>query len=328
MIKHKRIGVLTSGGDSPGMNAAIRGVVRSGIHNGHDVIGIQKGYKGLVDKSYCQLSLNSVGGILMRGGTFLQTSRCPEFHNKETRKIAYENYENLGLDALVVIGGDGSLRALHDLVEDFGVQGIGLPGTIDNDLYGTEFTIGFDTALNTAMGIIDKIKDTASSHSRLFIVEVMGRNSGYIALFTAIATGAEDVLIPEAIEDLKDVKGKIEKGWHRGKTNSLLIVAEGDQEGGAEEVRKKMIALAPEWDTRMSVIGHVQRGGSPTAIDRLLSSRLGHEAIQAIDKGLTDKMIGLTVPDGHVIYTDLKDTWEKQKSVPQSWRDVADILSK
>jgi len=291
-MSNKTIGVLTSGGDSSGMNAAVRAVVRTGIYHGNTIFGIKRGYEGLIDGDIEELSLSSVSNIIKYGGTVLLTARCKEFFTKEGRSKAYDNLKKFGIENLIVIGGDGSFRGLHELINEFPIQGIGVPGTIDNDLYGTDYTIGFDTAVNTALEAIDKIRDTATSHSWLFIVEVMGRNSGYIGLYTGIGGGAEEILIPETDSDIEELCKKLEAGHRRGKKSSIIVVAEGDEAGNAFDIKKKIETLV-DWDIRVSVLGHQQRGGSPTAFDRLLASRLGYEAVLAVMNGENDKMIGL-----------------------------------
>ncbi len=320
----KVIGILTSGGDAPGMNAAIRAVVRTGIYYGNKIFGIKRGYQGMIDKDIEELNLSSVGGIIKYGGTFLQTARCKEFLTKEGRKEAYNNLKKIGIKSLIVIGGDGSFRGLYEFIREFPIQGIGIPGTIDNDLYGTDYTIGFDTAVNNALDAIDKIRDTATSHSRLFIIEVMGRHAGYIALYTGIGSGAEDILIPETISNLRALCKKLEAGAKRGKKSSIIIVAEGDEAGNAFAIKQKIEKLV-DWEIRVSVLGHQQRGGAPTAFDRLLASRLGYEAVLAIMRNENGKMIGIV--DNKVKLTPLKDTWTKKKKIDKAYLKMAEILA-
>lgn len=324
MRNRKIIGVLTSGGDAPGMNAAIRAVVRTSIFYGNRVFGIRRGYQGMIDNDIVELNLSSVSGIIKYGGTFLQTARCKDFLTKEGRKKAYNNLKRYGIESLIVIGGDGSFRGLYDLINEFPLQGIGIPGTIDNDLYGTDYTIGFDTAVNTALEAIDKIRDTATSHSRLFIIEVMGRHSGYIALYTGIGGGAEEILIPETVSDLQALCNKLEKGHKRGKKSSIVVVAEGDEAGNAFEIKRKIEKLV-DWEIRVSVLGHQQRGGTPTAFDRLLASRLGYEAVLAVMKNENGKMVGILA--NKVNLTPLKDTWTKKKKIDNSYLEMAEILA-
>lgn len=323
----RKIAVLTSGGDSSGMNAAIRAVVRTGIYNGFDIYGVRKGYEGLIDNQIEPMGLTSVGGIIRFGGTILQTARSHRFLEKSGREKAFNNLKNIGIDGLIVIGGDGSFHGLHELISEFGIQGIGLPGTIDNDLFGTEFTIGFDTAINTALEAINKIRDTASAHSRVFIVEVMGRHAGYIAMYTAIASGSEEVIVPEHLENLHGVVDRIRAGQARGKQSSIIVVAESDETGGAFGVKSKIEAIYSGFDIRVSILGHIQRGGNPSALDSLIASRLGYEAILALLEGKTDIMIGYKGFDDPVTHTPLKDTWERKKSIKPDWLTISRVLS-
>lgn len=285
----KRIGVLTSGGDAPGMNAAIRAVVRKGIYHNLEVMGIFNGYNGLINGRIEKLELGSVGDIIHRGGTMLHSARCEEFKTKEGQQKGIEQLKKHGIEGLVVIGGDGSYQGAKALT----IQGfpcVGVPGTIDNDIPGTEFTIGFDTALNTVLDAIDKIRDTASSHERTFIIEVMGRNAGDIALWSGLAGGAETILIPEENYDMKDIVERLRKGNERGKKHSIIIVAEGVTSGNkfAEELKE-----AFNIETRVSVLGHIQRGGSPTASDRVLASRLGAKAVELLMDGKGGRAVGI-----------------------------------
>jgi len=323
-MSKKTICVLTSGGDSPGMNAALRAVVRTGIYHGNTIFGIKRGYEGMINGDIEELSLSSVSNIIKDGGTFLGTTRCKYFFSKEGRKEASHNLEKIGIESLIVIGGDGSFKGLHEFIGEFDIQGIGIPGTIDNDLYGTDYTIGFDTAVNTALEAIDKIRDTATSHSRLFIVEVMGKNSGYIGLYTGIGGGAEEILIPETDSDIENLCNKLEVGHRRGKKSSIVVVAEGDEAGNAFEIKKKIETLI-DWDIRVSVLGHQQRGGSPTASDRLLASRLGYEAVLAVMNGGNDKMVGLL--HNTVALTPLEETWTIKKRIDKSYIKMAEILA-
>ncbi len=265
--KVTKIGVLTSGGDAPGMNAAIRAVVRTGIYNGLEVFGIMRGYAGMIENDIVPMHSRSVANIIQRGGTILKTARCKEFFEYEGRKKAYGNLKNLGINGLVIIGGDGSFRGAHKLGEEFDIACIGLPGTIDKDIAGTDFTIGFDTAVNTAVEAIDKIRDTADAHDRLFIIEVMGRDAGYIALHSGIATGAENILIPERKTDIEELVSSLLEKERRRKLVNIIVVAEGDR--GAEDVANVIKERIPSADTRVCVLGHIQRGGAPTCMDRL-----------------------------------------------------------
>jgi len=320
----KTIGVLTSGGDSPGMNAAVRAVVRTGIYHGNTIFGIKCGYQGMIGDDIEKLSLSSVSNTIKYGGTFILTARCQDFFTKEGRHKAYNNLKKYGIDSLIVIGGDGSFKGLHELIKEYDIQGVGVPGTIDNDLFGTDYTIGFDTAVNTALEAIDKIRDTATSHSRLFIVEVMGKNSGYIGLFTGIGGGAEEILIPETDSDIENLCKKLDNGHKRGKKSSIIVVAEGDEAGNAFDIKKKIETLV-DWDIRVSVLGHQQRGGSPTAFDRLLASRLGYEAVLAVMNGENDKMIGFV--QNTVSLTPLEETWMRKKEIDKSYIKMAEILA-
>ncbi|WP_175072791.1 6-phosphofructokinase [Terribacillus sp. AE2B 122] len=285
----KKIGVLTSGGDSPGMNAAIRSVVRKAIYHDLEVYGIYNGYQGLIDGNIKQLDLGSVGDIIQRGGTVLHTARCEEFKTDEGQNKGIEQLKRIGIEGLVVIGGDGSFRGAEKLTQK-GYPCIGVPGTIDNDIPGTDFTIGFDTALNTVIEAIDKVRDTATSHERTYVVEVMGRHAGDIALWAGLADGAESILIPEQPTDFNDVIERLKRGQERGKKHSIIIVAEGV--GSGFEFGKR-IEEATNMDTRVTILGHVQRGGSPTANDRVLASRLGAHAVDLLLEGKSGRMVGI-----------------------------------
>ncbi|RYZ76534.1 MAG: 6-phosphofructokinase [Proteobacteria bacterium] len=290
--KLKTIGVYTSGGDAPGMNAAIRAVTRTAILHGLEVKGIAAGYIGMVAGDFETLDLRSMANVIQRGGTILKTGRAPEFHQPEVRAKAIENLRNAGIDGAVCIGGDGSFTGAHLLFQEHGFPIMGVPGTIDNDIAGTDVTIGFDTAVNTALDAIDRIRDTAASHDRLFIVEVMGRDSGFIATDVGIAGGAEEIFIPENPTSLDAAIDRIKRGMARGKKSSILIAAEGHKPGRAydlsEAIRKKT-----GFDAKVCILGHIQRGGSPTAADRILASRLGSEAVEALRRGECDGMTGL-----------------------------------
>jgi 6-phosphofructokinase 1 len=285
----KRIGVLTSGGDAPGMNAAVRAVVRKAIYHNIEVYGVIGGYAGLMSGNIKQLELGSVGDIIHRGGTFLQSARSEEFKTKEGQQKGIEQLKKHGIDGLVVIGGDGSYRGAKALTEQ-GFPCVGVPGTIDNDISGTEYTIGFDTALNTVIDAIDKIRDTASSHERTFIIEVMGRNAGDIALWSGLAGGAETILIPEAEQDIKEIAQRLKSGQERGKKHSIIIVAEGVMSGYEAG---KQIKQETDMDTRVTVLGHVQRGGSPTVTDRVLASRLGARAVELLLENKGGRAVGI-----------------------------------
>lgn len=303
----KRIGVLTSGGDSPGMNAAIRAVVRKAIYHDLEVYGIYYGYAGLMSGHIEKLDLGSVGDIIHRGGTMLYTARSMEFKTPEGQKKGIEQLKKFGIDGLVVIGGDGSFRGAKKLTEQ-GFPCIGVPGTIDNDIAGTDFTIGFDTALNTVIDAIDKIRDTATSHERTYVIEVMGRDAGDIALWTGLADGAESILIPEAKQDMDDIVNRLIRGHDRGKKHSIIIVAEGVGDG--MEIGKK-IQEATNFETRVTVLGHIQRGGSPTAFDRVLASRLGAKAVELLLEGKAGRMVG--IQNNKLVDHDIIDALDNMK---------------
>ncbi len=293
MSKLKRIGVLTSGGDAPGMNAAIRGVTRTAIYYGMEVIGIRHGYHGMIHNHFINLRAHSVSDIIGRGGTILKTARSKEFMEAEGRKQAYDNLKEAEVDAVVVIGGDGSLTGARVFCEEFGdIPFIGVPGTIDNDIYGTDYTIGYDTALNTVVEAVDKIRDTAGSHNRLFFIEVMGRDAGFIALKSGIAAGAEAILIPEIEGQVEGLRDYLEKGFKRKKSSNIIIVAEGDEEGGAFAIADRVKEDFIDYDVRVSVLGHIQRGGTPSAYDRVSASKLGYAAVEALMDDQKSVMVG------------------------------------
>lgn len=317
----KRIGVLTSGGDAPGMNAAIRAVVRSAIFKGVEVYGIKRGYTGLLAKDYAEMSLRSVGDIIHRGGTILRTARSEEFKTKEGVEKALKNIEELGLEGLVVIGGDGSFRGALELGKR-GVPVIGIPGTIDNDIPCTDYTIGFDTAVNTVVEAVNKIRDTATSHERTFIIEVMGRESGYIALYSGLACGAETILIPEKPYTMKDLCDKIMNGYKRGKLHSIIILAEGA--GNAYEVRDKIKEITG-LESRIIVLGHLQRGGTPTAFDRIVASKMGGKAVELLLEGISGKMVGWV--KGEIVVVDLEKVFSTKKPFDDELYELANVLA-
>lgn len=319
-----RIGILTSGGDAPGMNPCIRSVVRTAIHHGCKVIGIQSGYAGLLEQELQEMNMRSVSNIIQRGGTILKTSRCKEMHEREGRAKAGRILRGHDINGLIVIGGDGSFHGAHLLYKEEGVNVIGLPGTIDNDLYGTDYTIGYDTAVNTALESIDKIRDTAASHDRLFLVEVMGRHAGFIALAVGIAGGAEEILIPETPTDVPALCERILNGIKKGKTSSIIVVAEGDEAGNALTIAEKL-KNRTGLDSRVCILGHIQRGGSPGANDRVLATKLGYHAVNAILDGKTDVMVGEV--NGDIHYTSLEDTWTKTKKFDQDLLELAKIMA-
>ncbi len=292
MANIKTIGVMTSGGDAPGMNAAIRAVTRSAIFSGFKVKGIYRGYRGLITDEIVDFKTQNVSNIIQQGGTILKTARCKEFTTTEGRQQAYDNMRRHEIDALVVIGGDGSLSGARQFAAEFDVPIVGLPGTIDNDLYGTDHTIGYDTALNTVMWCVDRIRDTATSHERLFFIEVMGRNAGFLALNGALASGAEAAIIPEISTEVDQLAELIENGFRKSKNSSIVLVAESPITGGAMGLAERVRKEYPQYDTRVTILGHLQRGGSPTALDRILASRMGAAAIDALLEGQRNVMIG------------------------------------
>ncbi|MBL7135459.1 MAG: 6-phosphofructokinase [Candidatus Marinimicrobia bacterium] len=319
-----KIAVITSGGDAPGMNACIRSVVRTAINEGLTIFGISGGYKGLVEGELIPLSRRSVSNIIQKGGTFLKTSRSESFYHKSGRRRAADTLKEWDIDGTIVIGGDGSFHGAHAISVEFGVKVIGIPATIDNDIYGTDITIGYDTAIGTALDLIDKIRDTAASHDRLFIVEVMGRQSGFIALEVGICGGAEEILVPETKVTMEDL-GKMVKTWSRaGKTSSLVVVAEGDELGNAHSIAQAMKEKY-NIDSHVCVLGHTQRGGSPTATDRLLASRLGYYAVIALKDGKSDIMVGWQ--NNSITYIPLLETWEKKKPLDAELMKIYRILS-
>ncbi len=321
----KCIGILTSGGDCPAMNAAIRAVTRTAIYHGFKTKGIMRGYKGLVFNEIIDLDSTSVSNIIQKGGTILKTARCAEFQTKEGRQTAYDNMRAAGIDALVVIGGDGSLTGASIFASEFNVPIIGLPGTIDNDLSGTDLTIGYDTALNTIMDAVDKLRDTASSHERLFFVEVMGRASGYLALNGAIATGSEAAIIPEMETEVDQLEHFINQGFRKSKNSAIVIVAE-DRKGGALALAERVKKEFPQYDARVTILGHIQRGGSPTATDRILSSRLGEAAITALLEGQRNVMIGMR--NSEIVYVPFSKAIQKDGSkLDKNDLDLVKILS-
>lgn len=325
MATIKTIGILTSGGDAPGMNAAIRAVTRSAIYHGFNVKGIYRGYKGLITDEIVDFKTQNVSNIIQQGGTILKTARCQEFTTPEGRKVAYENMRKHEIDALVVIGGDGSLTGARIFAEEYDVPIVGLPGTIDNDLYGTDHTIGYDTALNTIMWCVDRIRDTATSHERLFFIEVMGRNAGFLAINGAIATGAEAAIIPEIATPEEQLDQLIQNGFRKSKNSSIVLVAESPRTGGAMALAERVKEKYPQYDTRVTILGHLQRGGSPTAQDRILASRLGAAAIDALIEGQRNVMIG--DDDEKIVYVPFSKAIHKEKPVDPELVDTLRQLS-
>ncbi len=317
----KKIGVLTSGGDAPGMNAAIRAVVRKAIYHNVEVYGVYGGYSGLISGNIKKLELGSVGDIIHRGGTMLYTARCEEFKTKEGQLQGIQQLKKHGIEGVVVIGGDGSYRGAKALTEH-GFPCVGVPGTIDNDIPGTHYTIGFDTALNTVINAIDKIRDTATSHERTFIIEVMGRDAGDIALWSGLAGGAETILIPEENYTVKDIVDRLMKGYERGKKHSIIIVAEGV--GSGVEIGQKIKETA-NLDTRVSVLGHIQRGGSPTAYDRVMASRFGARAVELLMEHNGGRAVGIM--ENKLVDYDIVKAFEKTRSVDRSMLNLSKELS-
>lgn len=327
MARIETIGVLTSGGDAPGMNAAVRAVTRAAIYNGWKVKAIMRGYEGLINNEMKDFSTESVSGTINRGGTILRTARSKGFMTPEGRAKAYENIKANGINALVVIGGNGSLAGAQLFAQEYDIPCVGLPGTIDNDLYGTDTTIGYDTALNTIMDCVDKIRDTANSHNRIFFVEVMGRDAGFLAQNAAIATGAEAAIIPEDRTDVDQLATFIGRGVRKSKKSSIVLVSESkkDGTGGAQYYADRLLKEYPEYEARVTILGHLQRGGSPTAQDRILSSRLGVAAIEALKDGQRNIMIG--VKDDKIVYVPINKAIHIDKPIDKELINVLNVLS-
>jgi len=330
--KVTKIGVLTSGGDSPGMNAAIRAVVRTGLYRGLEVFGIVRGYNGMIEDDIYQMNSRSVANIIQRGGTILKTARSKDFLTEDGRKRAYANLEKRGIDGLVVIGGDGSFTGAYKLSREFNIPCIGIPGTIDKDLYGTDFTLGFDTAANTAVQAIDRIRDTADSHDRLFIVEVMGRHAGYIALHSGIATGAENILMPEVNTTLDEMVASLSEQEKRKKLVNLVIVAEGytpdpnnPELKGANEVARLVQERLTGLEIRVTILGHIQRGGPPSCIDRFIASRMGYHAVESLVEGRHNVMVGILHDNVH--YTPLEIAIREKQKIGEDWMTLVKILA-
>jgi 6-phosphofructokinase 1 len=321
----KRVGVLTSGGDAPGMNAALRAVVRACVFHQVECEGIFQGYQGMIQGDFKRLNERSVAKILGRGGTILKSSRCPEFMTKEGRQKAYDELVRHGVDALITIGGNGTFTGAHVFFQEFGIPVIGIPGSIDNDIYGTDHCIGFDTATNTVVDAVDKIRDTATSHNRLFFVEVMGRNSGFIALKAGIATGAIAIVLPEDEMSVDELVETLKSTEESGKTSSIVIVAEGSKSGGAYEIAKKVNEKYSDYETRVSVLGHLQRGGAPSCYDRVMASRMGVAAVEGILQGRKDVMVG--VINDRECYTPLEDAISRRHLPNRDELRIARILS-
>tara|TARA_B100000767_G_C19773911_1_gene541561 strand:- start:3730 stop:4716 length:987 start_codon:yes stop_codon:yes gene_type:complete len=322
----KKIAVLTSGGDAPGMNAALRAVVRSSVFYGADCYAFHQGYQGLIDNEFELMNARSVKNIINKGGTIIKSARCLEFRTPEGRKLAYENIKSLEIDALVVIGGDGSFTGAMIFQEEFNFPVIGIPGTIDNDIFGTRYTLGYDTAINTVVEAIDKIRDTASSHNRLFFVEVMGRDAGHIALNSGIGAGAEEILIPEENHGLDRLLESLKKSEKTGKSSSIVVIAEGDKTGkNVFEIASYVEKNLPYYEVRVSVLGHMQRGGSPSCFDRVLASRMGVFAVETILSGTSNVMVG--VIDDEMVLTPLEKAIKGKSEINMNLIKVSDILS-
>ena len=323
--KVTRVGVLTSGGDSPGMNAAIRAVVKSCWHYNLEVFGIMRGYAGMVEGEIEKFERRGVSNIIQRGGTILKTARCAEFREPEGRKQAYENLKKHGINGLVIIGGDGSFKGAQTFSHEYDIPCIGIPGTIDKDIAGTDMTIGFDTAVNTAVEAIDKIRDTMEAHERLFVVEVMGRDAGYIALNSGISSGAENILIPEKKTDLQKMIASLTQKERNHKHVNLIVVTEGDEYGGAEGISNYLRLSIPTADIRMCILGHIQRGGAPSAIDRMIASRMGYHAVQCLLNGTFNVMVGIV--NDKMCFTPLDKAVKAKQTISEEWLTIAEVLA-
>ena len=321
----KCVGILTSGGDAPGMNAAIRAVTRAAIYNGFDVKGIMRGYKGLITDEIIPFQTQNVSNIIQQGGTILKTARCEEFRTPEGRTIAYDNIIKHGISALVVIGGDGSLTGARIFASEYNFPIVGVPGTIDNDLFGTDTTIGYDTALNTIVESVDKIRDTATSHERIFFIEVMGREAGFLALNGAIASGAEAAIIPEIATEVDQLGEFIQQGFRKSKNSSIVLVAESELTGGAIGLAERVKNEFPQYDVRVTILGHIQRGGSPSASDRILASRLGEAAINALLEDQRNVMVG--IQNDELVYIPFSKAIKNQKPIKRELLNTLRTLS-
>lgn len=321
----KKIAVLTSGGDSPGMNAALRAVVRTANYYNIECYGVREGYNGLINDDFLKMGPRSVKNIINQGGTILKSARSVEFRTPEGRQKAYDNCVKHGVDALVCIGGDGTFTGAKIFYEEFGIRVIGVPGTIDNDIFGTDNTIGYDTALNTAMEAIDKVRDTATSHNRVFFVEVMGRDAGFIALNSGLATGALDILIPEKKDSMEDLFANFRKAEKTGKASSIVVVAEGEKLGSIYDLADQTKKEFPDYDIRVTILGHIQRGGSPSCADRVLASRLGYGAVVGLMDGKTNVMAGMRSND--MVYTPIEEAIKKHNEINKDLLLISEILA-
>lgn len=323
--KVSRVGVITSGGDAPGMNAAIRAVVKTCWYHDMEVFGIMRGYSGMIENDIMKFERRGVSNIIQRGGTILKTARSKEFMTPEGRQQAFDNLEKRGIDGLVVIGGDGSFKGAQTFSNEFDIPCIGLPGTIDKDIAGTDVTIGFDTAVNTAVSAIDKIRDTMEAHDRLFVVEVMGRDAGYIAMHSGISTGAEHILIHEKKADLPQLVANLTQKEKTKKHVNLIIVAEGEEYGGAEGISNYLRLSIPSADIRMCILGHIQRGGAPSAMDRMVATRMGYHAIECLLDGTHNVMVGIV--NDEMRYTPLDKAVKAKQTINVEWLKIADVVS-
>lgn len=323
----KKIAVFTSGGDSPGMNACIRAVVRTAIHFGLEAVGVYRGYQGLIDADFKSMPSHSVSNILQQGGTILRSARCDDFFSKEGRKKAYDNLKKEGIDGIVAIGGDGTFTGADVFLKEYpDIKIVGCPGTIDNDLSGTDYTIGYDTAKNTAMEAIDNIKDTANAHDRLFFVEVMGRDAGYIALNAGLSTGAEIVMIPEHVSSVDDLLNELENCFQSKRTSSIVVIAEGDELGGAQDIADMVKEKYDRYEMRVSILGHIQRGGRPSCTDRVRASRIGVQAVKALLAGENGVMVGLK--NDMISFTPFEKAIKSQEPINGEFLEAVNILSK
>ncbi len=323
--KIKTIAVLTSGGDAPGMNAAIRAVVRTAIVKKVKVLAINGGFEGMIEGNFVEMDAGSVSNIIHKGGTIIKTSRSPRFRKKQWRKVAYEQLKKAGVGGVVIIGGNGSLAGAHVFTSEFDMPFIGIPKTIDNDIYGTDYSIGFDTATNTALEAIDKIRDTANSHHRLFFVEVMGRDMGFIALHCGISSGAEMILVPENKNNISELMERLERGWARHKSSMIVVVAEGAVKGGVNAIAEKVKAKFKQYEIRISVLGYFQRGGNPSCFDRFIASLFGNHAVKALLSGKRHVLVGLQ--NNQITYTALRKVSEGKHHINKKLLDIANELS-